>query len=130
MSIDAAIILLAIALNAFLFITVYKFVDPQTGMYREWLRYFFIFVILVFALFIPSIAVNSSQNCQAVVANSTTSGSTTTFEYSHFCYDTETFISRTYYQVFSYIWYVIIMCFILWPMFKLISIIVGKGKAR
>jgi hypothetical protein len=122
--------LAALAVNMVLFYVVYQTIRIEDP-WRELLQYLFVLSLLIFAFFIPAIVASATKQCEVVVANSTSVDNVTiTYGYTNYCYDTGTFIGVTFYQVFSYIWYIIVVTIMLWPVFKLLKLAMRNWKVR
>lgn len=136
MIIEGIVWLLGLTLNMVLFWILYQVLqgsDKQAGLvdWTEVLKYMFVLSILVFAFFIPSIMVLATRQCDTVMANSTAlSGNLTTYGYTYYCYETQGFVGITFYQWFTYIWYAILFALMVFPILRLLGMLLKIIKVR
>jgi len=99
----------AIGLIAGLFIVLMYLFEE-----RNWLlKYVFLMGIFVAALFVPTAVYNIRIDCDIVPSNFTTSGSTTSLNYSQQCFTSSENIPDTFYTVYWTIYIILFIYFIL-----------------
>ena len=78
--------------------------DDEHGI----LKFFIILTIFAILLLMPKILLDAQTVCESVVANSTVSGLTTSYEYTSFCFKQETSTTGTFMRIILWTYYVII----------------------
>lgn len=106
---ESGIYLLGIALV----IGYFLILKSEFGEKHWLLKYVFIMGILLAGYFIPGVMLDTRTQCDFIVANATTSGSVTTYEYDSFCFTTETDTPETFYIVFAWLYYFLILYFLI-----------------
>lgn len=92
------------------------------------LRLVFIMGVMVSGFFIPTGVYQLQQNCNVVVANSTTAGSTISYEYTSFCYTTTTTAPNTFYIVMWTLYQIFIIYLIVYVLILMFKPVVERVK--
>lgn len=117
--------LLAIALTIAVFLVLMYVFQERHFL----LKYLFIMAIMLAGYFIPTAVINLKTTCETVVANSTdVTDYVTSYEYTSFCYTTETNTADTFYQVYDWVYFIMILYFVVKIFYELYQSQFGGRK--